>query len=145
MESKELKKVFDQIAKANGFEKSFGSWFKKSDDCIAVIKLQKSSFGNSYYINIKVFIQGVFEESYVPNKDLIKSGIGHINQQIRDLDILDFDVSIDNNDRIKRTGSLFSESIAPFVNMSLSKISIKDSYHQGEIFLLPAVKEKLDI
>ena len=51
MESKEFKKVFEKVAKANNFEKAFGGWFKESTECIVVLCLQKSNFGDYYELN----------------------------------------------------------------------------------------------
>jgi hypothetical protein len=54
MNSKEFKNVFGELAKINGFLKAFGGWFKESTECIAILELQKSSFGDNYYLNIKI-------------------------------------------------------------------------------------------
>jgi hypothetical protein len=79
MDSKEFKKVFDDKAKINGFSKAFGGWYKETGECIAILELQKSTFADCFYLNIKIFIQGAFERTYKPNKDLIKSSMGHIH------------------------------------------------------------------
>lgn len=143
MDSKEFKKIFGEVAKSNGFKSAFGGWFKDSAESIVVLELQKSSFSNSSYLNIKVFIQGAFERTYTPNKDLIKSSIGHITNQIRDKEILDFDTSMDDEERKGKLEQLFSEFIVPFADKALSKSGIRELAEKGEIFLLPAVKIEL--
>lgn len=65
MDSKEFKSIFDEVAKRSSFEKAFGGWFRESSECIAVLDLQKSNFGDYYELNIKIFIQGVFGNTYV--------------------------------------------------------------------------------
>ena len=143
MDSKEFKKIFGEVAKANEFESAFGGWFRESAESIIVLELQKSSFSNSNYLNIKVFIQGAFERTYTPNKDLIKSSTGHITNQIRDKEILDFDNSMNNEKRKEELEQLFSEFIVPFADKALSKSGIKELAEKGEITLLFAVKEEL--
>ena len=143
MDSKEFKKIFGEVAKANEFESAFGGWFRESAESIIVLELQKSSFSNSNYLNIKVFIQGAFERTYTPNKDLIKSSTGHITNQIRDKEILDFDNSMNNDNRKEELEQLFSEFIVPFADKALSKSGIKELAEKGEITLLFAVKEEL--
>ena len=64
MESKDFRKLFNEIAKNNGFEPAFGGWFKESDECIVALYLQKSNFGNYYELNIKTFVQGLFGNLY---------------------------------------------------------------------------------
>ena len=143
MDSREFKNIFDEIAKANGFSKAFGGWYKESSECIAVLELQKSSFGNNYYLNIKIFIQGAFDRTYMPSKDLIKSSIGHITNQIRDKDILDFDKPMSDTMRKQELENLFMEYIKPFTDKALSKKGVKELEAQEKIFLLPAVKAEL--
>jgi hypothetical protein len=143
MDSKEFKKLFGEVAKANGFESAFGGWFKDSAESIVVLELQRSSFANSNYLNVKVFIQGAFDRTYTPNKDLIKSSMGHITNQIRDKEILDFDEPMDDEKRKEKLEQLFSEFIVPFADKALSKSGIRELAKKGEITLLPAVKEEL--
>lgn len=143
MDSKEFKKLFGEVAKANGFESAFGGWFKDSAESIVVLELQKSSFANSNYLNVKVFIQGAFDRTYTPNKDLIKSSMGHITNQIRDKEILDFDEPMDDEKRKEKLEQLFSKFIVPFSDKALSKSGIRELAEKGEITLLPAVKEEL--
>lgn len=143
MNSKEFKKLFGEVAKLNGFKSTFGGWFKDSAESVIVLELQKSSFSNSNYLNIKVFIQGAFERTYSPSKDLIKSSMGHITNQLRDKEILDLDEPMDDEKRKVDLVRLFSDLIVPFTDKALSKSGIKELADKGEITLLPAVKEEL--
>ena len=145
MNSKEFKTVFGDVAKVNDFKKAFGGWYKESTECIAILELQKSNFGDYYQLLIKIFIQGAFERTYIPSKDLIKSSMGHVttNETIEYKTVFDFDEPIDDAIRKKRLEDLFQNHIIPFTNKTLSKSGIKKLADKGEIFLLPAVKEAL--
>ena len=145
MDSKEFKTVFGNVAKANGFLKIFGGWYKESEECIAILELQKSNFGNYYQLNIKIFIQGIFDRTYPPSKDLIKSSIGHVNSnETKEYkNVLDFDEPLDDNLRTERLEELFKNHIVPFTNKTLTKSGIKELADQEKIFLLPAVKKEL--
>lgn len=78
MDNQDFKYIFDILAKANNFEKAFGSWIKESSECIIVLDLQKSNFGNYFELNIKIFVQGMFGNKYVINKDIVKKHIGDV-------------------------------------------------------------------
>ena len=145
MDSKEFKNVFGEIAKANEFKKAFSGWYKESPECIAILELQKSNFGDYYQLNIKIFIQGVFAKSYVPSKDLIKGSMGHINSsETNDYkNVFDFDEPMDDTIRKERLEELFKEHIVPFTNKTLFKSGIRELAEKGEIILLPAIKEEL--
>jgi hypothetical protein len=145
MDSKEFKKVFGEVAKSNGFESAFGGWFKESAESIIVLDLQKSNYGDYYEMNIKIYVQGMFGNSYTRNKDLVKKDTGDIfrRQPPEYKDVLDFDTPLDDEKRKERLAKLFSEFIAPFTNRALSKLGIKELAETGEITLLPAVKKEL--
>lgn len=73
METDDFKKIFGEIAKKNGFERAYEGWFKESPEVILVLDLQKSNFGNNYYLNVKLFVQGTFGNTYSKSKKLIKT------------------------------------------------------------------------
>lgn len=145
MDSKEFKNIFDEIAKSNGFEKAFGGWFRESPECIIVLDLQKSNFGDYYELNIKVFVQGMFGNTYVKGKDLVKKHTGDIftRQPNNYKNVFDFDTSMDDDKRKQGIEELFSEFIKPFTDKALSRQGLKELEVQEKIFLLPAVKEEL--
>lgn len=146
MDSKEFKKAFADAAKSNGFESAFGGWFKESTESIVVLDLQKSNFGDYYEMNIKIYIQGIFGNSYTRNKDLVKKDTGDVfrRQPPEYKSVFDFDEPMDDVGRKESLGKLFSEFIVPFTDKALSKSGIKDLAEKREITLLPAVKEELE-
>ena len=145
MDNKEFKTVFGEVAKAHDFKKAFSGWYKESPECLAILELQKSNFGDYYQLNIKIFIQGVFEKTYLPSKGLIKSSMGHVNSsETKDYkNVFDFDKPMDDNIREERLKELFEKHIVPFTNKTLSKSGVKELAEKGEITLLPAVKKEL--
>jgi hypothetical protein len=147
MNSKEFKIIFGEVAKTNGFEKSFGGWFKEGAECIIVLDLQKSNFGDSYELNIKIYVQGAFGSRYVRNKDLVKKDTGDIfrRQPPEYKDIFDFDEPMDDESRKGKLEKLFSGFIVPFTDKALSKSGIKELADKGEVTLLPAVLKELGI
>ncbi len=145
MDSKEFKNIFGDIAKEHNFKKAFSGWYKESPECLSILELQKSNFGNYYQLNIKIFIQGVFGKTYLPVKALIKSSMGHVNSsETNDYkNVFDFDEPTDSSLRIERLKELFKNHIVPFTDKALSKSGIRELVDKGDIFLLPAIKEEL--
>ncbi len=145
MDSKEFKKIFDDITNKNGFEKAFGGWFRESDECINVLDLQKSNFGDYYELNIKIFVQSMFGNTYVKGKDLVKKHTGDVFARQPDnyKDVFDFEKSMDDSSRKNRLEELFNEFINPFTDKALSRKGLIELETQKKIFLLPAVKEEL--
>lgn len=143
MNSKEFKSLFGSIAKDNDYLQAFGGWYKESPECIAVLELQKSKYGDYYMLNIKIFIQGSFDRSYSPTKELIKSPMGDIGKQIID-DVLSFDKPMSDELRTERLKELFSNTIIPYVSKLMTKANIVDLESKGEIMVLSSVKKELE-
>ncbi|WP_448606652.1 DUF4304 domain-containing protein [Paenimyroides ceti] len=145
MNSKEFKKAFDELAQANNFEKSFGGWLKESLECIVILDLQKSNFGDYYELNIKIFVQGMFGNKYNKSKDLVKKQVGDIfTRQPADYNyVLDFDKPMGDDERIKKLTHLFNNFIVPFTEKALSRVGLKKLETENKLFLLPAVKAEL--
>lgn len=147
MESNDFKKLLDEVAKENGFEKAYEGWFKEFDEVILVLDLQKSNFGNNYYLNIKLYIQGAFGNVYVKSKKLVKIDGGDIflRQPDNYSNLLDLDASLGNSERKAGIREMFNDFITPLSNKTSTKEGIKELYKKGALFILPAVKEELGI
>jgi hypothetical protein len=146
MESKDLKKLFKELAKKDGFEPAFGGWFKESNECIAALYLQKSNYGNYYELNIKIFIQGVFGEHHKKSKELknaVSDILGRQPEEYRDT--FDLDLSIDHTIRKEKLERLFNEFIVPFVTSMLTREGIKKQALLDKDFLPPAVNKELGL
>lgn len=145
MENKDLKKVFGSIAKENGYTTAFGIWYRESDECIFTFSLQKSDYENSFYINLKSFIRGAFEQEYKIEKS-IKNDTGDIFRRTPNEynKYLNFESDLSDEERISGLRSLFIEFINPFAQKALEKKGILNLAENGEISLLPAVKGELE-
>ena len=143
----EFKKMFGAIAKESGFERTYEAWFKESPEVILVLDLQKSNFGNNYYLNVKLFIQGTFGNTYSKSKKLVKTDGGNIflRQPDNYSDLLNLDTALEDHERNDGLRKMFSEFITPFCNKTNTKEAIKEFHKKEGLFILPAVKEALGI
>ena len=134
------------MAKFYGFESTFGGWFKESSECIVVIELMKSNFGNYYQLNIKVYINGVFNRFYTKSKDLVKRDVGDvfIGEPQEFKTALDLEFLMDANERERKLHALFKDFLIPFSEKALTINGIYELAEKNEIYLLPAVKEELE-
>ncbi|MCD0488055.1 DUF4304 domain-containing protein [Pedobacter sp. MC2016-14] len=147
MDSKEFKELFFDTGKKYGLNKKFAGLFIESTECIFVTYLQKSSYGNYYQMIIKIYVQGMFGRTYVSNKELVKTDIGDVQtgepKEYRR--IFDFDVFLDDAERIEKLNRLFEEFILPFAKRSLTKQGLRQLAKNGDISLLPAVEKELAV
>ena len=108
MDKKDLMKLFDNVLKPRGFKKKGNYWRLDGDELIKIINLQKSQWGNQYYINYGFDF-----------KDLDYDGTAmHIYRRIGSNDkdgnnILDFEKDLPVN-RIKMVEGLLSDILTIF-------------------------------
>ncbi|MDE3046707.1 MAG: DUF4304 domain-containing protein [Verrucomicrobiota bacterium] len=145
MDNKIFKKIFDVIAKKNGFESAFGGWFKQSEECIFTIQLTRSNFGNYYMVEVKTYIQGAFGNRYFKDKSLLRD-IGDIFRgEPKEFEAaLNLEQQMEDEERTQKLESLFQNFIVPFSEKALTKHGIYELAEKEEIYLLPAVKEELE-
>jgi len=146
MNSKEFKALFNEIAEAYGFKSCFGGWYKESKECIVVLDLQKSGYGNYYELNIKTYIQGVFGNRYEISKDLVKKYMGNVfTRPPKEYNnVLDLDSIVDGSERKKLLEILFINFIVPETSNALTRAGIIEEAKKG-LFLTPAIKKELGI
>jgi hypothetical protein len=48
--------TFDEFGKSSFGAKKSGSWYRRSEETIVVLNLQKSNYGPSYYVNVAIWL-----------------------------------------------------------------------------------------
>lgn len=129
-----------------GFETAFGGWFIESDECITTLNLQKSNFSNVFYLNIKIYVKGMFGNIYKKNKSLLKDTGDVFRRQPKEYDYLfDLEDPIDDLLRSQKMNELFKNFIFPFSKQSLTKAGLKKLAQEGLVIILPAVATQFEI
>ena len=147
MTKEQFKKTIHSTALKNGFDKSFGGWFKSSSECIIVLNLQRSNFSELFYLNIKIFVQGVFGIKYIPSKDLVNNDMGNMFRRPpnRFSDYLKFGEEVNSVEMNSFIEKMFTDFVIPFTNSALTKTGIKELYQKGEIAIPPVVVKELEM
>src|SRR5687767_8625181 len=66
MNTGEFKSALGTILANSGFAKEGGSYYKRSEDVICVIGLQKASYADSYFINVGYLIRSIHPDIDAP-------------------------------------------------------------------------------
>jgi hypothetical protein len=56
MENSQFQDWFNKLAEGQGFKEEKGRWIQKEKELTKVVELQKSRFGNTYYVNFGFII-----------------------------------------------------------------------------------------
>lgn len=143
---KELKCFFTEATKSMGFESKFGCLVKTTNEVIVVLSFQKSCYSSLVYLNIKLFIQGIFGKNYQLSREVVVNDVGDVFRRApKDYDqIFDLGSDLPDNERIEYLKKFIDEFLSGFVQQVSTVKGIMSLAEKGELFLLPAVKSELE-
>ena len=55
-ERDEIQLLVDEFARSHGYTKRSGSWFRRQDETLAVLDLQRSDYSHAYYLNVALWL-----------------------------------------------------------------------------------------
>lgn len=98
MVKKDFVKYLDNLFKPFGFQKKGNNWYVESEELIKTINIQKSKFGDNYYLNYGFILKSLDLlnlEMHIFNR------LGSLNdaENQRIMKLLDFEQSIDEEQR----------------------------------------------
>ena len=142
---KDLKYFFTEATKSVGFESKFGCFVKTTNEVIIVLSFQKSYYSSQVYLNIKLFIQGIFGKKYQLSREMVNNDVGDVFRRApKDYDeIFDLSSNLPDNIRIEHLKRFVDDFLSGFVQQASTVKGITLLAEQGDVFLLPAVKEAL--
>ena len=145
MNLKVLKRTFAEITKSIGLETKFGGFVKETEEVIIVLSFQKSNYSSQVYLNIKLYIQGVFGKNYQLSREMVVNDVGDVfRRSPKDYDqIFDLGSDLSDNERIEQLKAFVDEFLSGFIQQALTVKGIMLLAEQGELYLLPAVKSAL--
>lgn len=144
MKMHEFKLLVSKCAKDIGYEYIRGAWFMESTESIIVLDLQKSNYGNYYYLNINIFVQGAFNKNYEKSKDLVGPRGTVCTRSPEEYNYLfDLDFNITDEERKSKMQEFFQNYLKLFSEKALRRKGIKELADEGEILLHEPVKETL--
>ena len=145
MNLKVLKRTFAEITKSIGLETKFGGFVKETEEVIIVLSFQKSNYSSQVYLNIKLYIQGVFGKNYQLSREMVVNDVGDVFRRApKDYDqIFDLGSGLSDNERIEQLKAFVDEFLSGFIQQASTVKGIMLLAEQGELYLLPAVKSAL--
>ncbi len=146
MNLKVLKRTFAEITKSIGLETKFWGFVKETEEVIIVLSFQKSNYSSQVYLNIKLYIQGVFGKNYQLSREMVVNDVGDVFRRApKDYDqIFDLGSDLPDNERIEYLKKFIDEFLSGFIQQTSTVKGIMLLAEQGDVFLLPAVKSELE-
>ncbi|GLH64329.1 hypothetical protein PG301_21680 [Parageobacillus sp. G301] len=110
MDESEFIKYLDELFKAHSFKKKGTQWSFSNDEIIKIIKLAKSRYGNYYYIDYGFIIKKLELDGLLMHVYHVL-GSSDEKENARIMELLDFDISIADEDRKKELKKFIEREI----------------------------------
>jgi hypothetical protein len=146
-----IKLGIDSSLRSEGFQHKPGTWYLEQEESILVVNLQKSNFGEQYYINLGVMLKGNASVRLPPKEHecqvrlRIEAATPVEEQALTALLNLE-DRSIEASDRERRVQALMAEHALPFLLQCSTRAGIQQAHRDGKLKgaqLHKAVRESL--
>jgi len=125
MEKKELANVLSEVLIPIGFKKKGNYWVVNGNEVTKMVNLQKSQFGNCFYINYgyilhAIPLNGLMMHMYKRLASLNK------DENLRINELLDLENNIPNEDRTQELKKLLFEKLVESINSVNTEADILD-------------------
>lgn len=152
MDKKDLEVLIDGELSKNGFKKKKSRWYSQSELGIVVFDLQKSQWGNQYYINLcsaplEIETEGLPTptETQCPFSARLESAYPELETKLKKILNLE-DISIEDKDRSVSIRGLINDYALPFLRKIDGLKNFKRSIEDGSIpeyLITAAIKRAL--
>jgi hypothetical protein len=135
-----IKLGIDSTLLSEGFQHKAGTWYREREESILVVNLQKSNFGEQYYINLGVLLKGPQAVNIrLPPKEhechvrlRVEAATPAEEQALTSLLNLE-DWSIDAADRERRVQALIAARALPFLLQCSTRDGLRQAHRDGKL------------
>jgi hypothetical protein len=135
LSAKFLSETITRVLKNHGYRKKGTTWYSETDDCVCVVNLQKSQWGDQYYINLAVFAKILGDKRDPKEYEChIRGRLGQL-EGVGDVDrVLDLENNLyGESQRQARLESILIENAIPFLKSLDSMAGITAAFHEGKL------------
>jgi hypothetical protein len=132
IDKKTLKKAFGEPFERAGYLKKGQSWYLDGKDALIVTNLQKCDWGNSYSMNMGIWIKALGEVSYPQyNHCHMYYGVEVFFPEERELLKLSLDLEKSNAHFLENLGRFLDEKFIPLAWQCTYENNLKEMYSKG--------------
>lgn len=128
-----IQKPFEDTLCKSGFAKKSGSWYIHYPETVGVVNLQKSQYGDTYYVNLGVWVNALGEAQFP------KENTCHIRIRLSALcddtfeRAMDSDSALSDDQRKKVIEAALLKKAIPFLQSTSSLSKIKEGIENGRL------------
>ncbi|ROS43343.1 DUF4304 domain-containing protein [Amycolatopsis thermoflava] len=129
-----LRLAIDQVIPETGLVKKSGSWYLRQEETIGVINLQKSQYGDQYYVNIAVWLLPLGDVDFpAEHKCHIRTRLTRLLAEREQELVQVLDLTVERPDREEVLKQAIEENIVPIFKSCATLAGFRQP--QGRYFL----------
>lgn len=129
-----VQRGFDRFGKDAGYEKKSGAWYRRADEVIAAVDLQKSQYGPQYYVNVSFWLRALGDDLYPKTwKSHIQLRLGSMPgvEPERAERLLDLEQDVPDEQRVEDLAGLLAEAVVPVVERGATLEGLRSLVDDG--------------
>jgi len=134
------------------FQRKSNTWYRDTDETIVLVNVQKSNFGEQYYINLSVWVKGLPGDPCVrlPSQAVlchIEGRLGGLmpgeDERLRQMLNVE-DESLEKDQRRHAIEDVITRIVLPFLLQCSTRAGIREAYGQGRLRCFAVKQSVLD-
>jgi hypothetical protein len=133
-----IKLALERSLPSEGFKRKGSDWYLDTKESIVVVNLQKSNYGQQYYINIGIWLKALGDSRYPPeHKCHVTIRAGDLSEEFSEEfsskpSLLDLERTVMANDvRIEQLERLVRTGVLPWIRSCVTVAGLRAQLHSG--------------
>ncbi len=132
-----IQTTFDEFGKASAGRKKSGSWYRRSEETVFVLNLQKSNYAARYYINVAVWLLALgATDTPKENKCQVRSRLTQLvpdELESRVNELLDLDFPMEETARKSELLAVLDQHLQPLMDAGATIKGLRSATGQALI------------
>ncbi len=123
-----IQTTIDDLAKAGGFFKKSGTWYRRQAETIAILDLQKSQYSHLYFLNVALWLLPIADAQFPKEPTChVRSRLTRLfpNAEEEVNELLDLDAPLDDPVRCAGLRSIFSSRLLPLLDQCSTIVGLR--------------------
>jgi hypothetical protein len=125
------------VMRESGFKKQSSAWYRRTADAVLVMNLQKSDFGEQYYVNLGVWLITLgdvpFPKANHCHVQMRAVALCRDQQDFLEMEVFNLDRSMEPLERVELIRSFLKSMAIPFLNECGSIEGLRRLYRDGRL------------
>lgn len=137
MKSNVIKSSLSCVLKNAGFRRKGNNWFWETEDAVVVVNLQKSNFGEQYYVNLAVWLRALGDASE-PKEQLChvrlrSTALDAERQKYWEDKVFNLEYPLPDEERDALSRSFMESNALPFLRAAASLDGLRNLQGEGRL------------